>query len=728
MLYQEPRGERWLRGTNTMLGQVRTLFLGFLVIWPVFGLWGINPEAGVRTVVLAVAATVLVEAWLYAGYRRERFPAWSWILEGLCILVVAGSSNYGATVGVCFMWVNFRALYGGLREKALAVAVLIGIMSAGIVIFHSSPGGTVALLFTAILSLSVNHVLARGCSARDRSASRESAVASAGAGLAASATRAEAMDVTLGAALAMDTQVSAALIFTMSGPALHVVAAAGDVGSEAAGWVTELDELPEQARAALQPGGYAVIGDSAAAAVTDALRLPVHKAVALAPLAAHDDVFGMLVLALDRRPADDLSAAVTTLAGEAALTLDQLLIRSRLSVVVDHSPDALMLASEAGVIRFLNPAAERMLGRTGDELTNHSVWSVVHPDDRAALIDRPVTQAPSGALPCRIRGADDMPWLDVEALVEYVSEHDGSRSIVFTARDISERHRLELELRHAQKLESVGRLAAGIAHEINTPIQFVGDNVRFLESSFADLARLYTAYRELTAATETPEELAEAMRRIDALADEIDIEFIMEEAPVAISQTLDGVNRVAGIVRAMKAFGHPGTEEKTQADLNEAIANTVVVANNEIKYVADVETEMGDLPLVYCHLGDINQVVLNLVVNAAHAIGSADRGRGTITVRTFLDGGYAVIEIADTGTGVPPQIADKLFDPFFTTKEVGTGTGQGLALVRTLVTDRHGGTIDFTSEVGVGTVFTVRLPTGAADQAVEAPELTEAGR
>jgi signal transduction histidine kinase len=178
----------------------------------------------------------------------------------------------------------------------------------------------------------------------------------------------------------------------------------------------------------------------------------------------------------------------------------------------------------------------------------------------------------------------------------------------------------------------------------------------------------------------------------------------------------------------MKAFGHPGTEDKTQADLNEAIANTIVVANNEIKYVADVATEMGDLPLVYCHLGDINQVVLNLVVNAAHAIGSADRGRGTITVRTFLDGGYAVIEIADTGTGVPPEIADKLFDPFFTTKEVGTGTGQGLALVRTLVTDRHGGTIDFTSEVGVGTVFTIRLPTGAAGQAAEAPELTEAGR
>jgi signal transduction histidine kinase len=180
-------------------------------------------------------------------------------------------------------------------------------------------------------------------------------------------------------------------------------------------------------------------------------------------------------------------------------------------------------------------------------------------------------------------------------------------------------------------------------------------------------------------------------------------------------------------VRAMKAFGHPGTDEMTRADLNEAIGNTLVVANNEIKYVADVETDLGDLPLLRCHLGDINQVVLNLVVNAAHAISAADRGRGTIRVRTRLDDAHVVIEVADTGTGVPPEIADKLFEPFFTTKEVGTGTGQGLALVRTLVTDRHGGTIDFSTEVGAGTVFTVRLPVAGGGQQ-PAPELTGAGR
>ena len=340
--------------------------------------------------------------------------------------------------------------------------------------------------------------------------------------------------------------------------------------------------------------------------------------------------------------------------------------------------------------------------------------------DVASSFERPA------ALPCRIRGRGSAEWTDVEALVEYVSEHDGSRSIVFTARDVSERHRLELELRHAQKLESVGRLAAGIAHEINTPIQFVGDNVRFLETAFTDLDRLLGAYRELVSAAQAQGGIEAALHELETVATDVDIEFVMEEVPVAISQTLEGINRVAHIVRAMKAFGHPGTEEQVRADLNEAISNTIVVANNEIKYIADVETDLGDLPLVHCHLGDINQVVLNLVVNAAHAIGAADRGRGTIRISTRLDDGYAVIEVADTGTGVPPEIADKLFDPFFTTKEVGTGTGQGLALVRTLVTDRHGGTIDFTSTVGAGTVFTVRLPVAGLDEPQPADQLVEA--
>jgi PAS domain S-box-containing protein len=563
-------------------------------------------------------------------------------------------------------------------------------------------------------------------SARDRSADRESTLASAGAGLVASTTRAEAMDVTLGAALSVDRAASAALIFTVAGRTLNVVAVAGRVGAEAAGWVTELGKLPVEAMAALEPGRYATLTGERAIGVTDVLRLPRHEMVVLAPMAAYGDVFGMLVLALDARPADDLSAAVTTLADEAALTLDQLLSRSRLSIVVEHSADTLMLAGEKGYIRFVNPAAETVLGSPSSELLGRDIWSLLHPDDVDAIREPTSPYAGPVAHPCRIRGHEDRGWTEVEAMIEYVTEHDGSLSIVFTARDVSERQRLELDLRHAQKLESVGRLAAGIAHEINTPIQFIGDNVRFLDGAFADMGPLYTAYRELMTAVHTPESLAEALRDVEADATDIDIDFIMAEVPIAISQTLEGITRVANIVRAMKAFGHPGTEEKTKADLNEAIGNTLVVAANEIKYVADVETDLGELPLVYCHLGDINQVVLNLVVNAAHAIGSADRGRGTIRISTRRDDAHVVIEVADTGTGVPPEIADRLFDPFFTTKEVGTGTGQGLALVRTLVADRHGGTITFATEPGVGTVFTVRLPVDPGQTAGEGRVLSAA--
>ncbi|WP_199509818.1 two-component system sensor histidine kinase NtrB [Nucisporomicrobium flavum] len=704
---------RWFRGTDTMLGQVRTLFLLFVLIWPCFGLWGVRvAPAPLETA--AVAATLLLTGWLLLGYRWQRFPAWSWLPEGACVVLIAGASGYGTTVGVCFMWVNFRALYGGLREKAVAVVTLTAIMALGLGVFDASGDSVVSLLITAFIALVVNHVLARAAAARDRAAARERAAASAGAGLVASTTRQEAMDVTLGAALSMDAQVSAALVVTIAGPALHVVAAAGEVGTEAAGWVAEREALPEPARAALVPGGFVQLTDGDAEEASAVFRLREYPVIVLAPLAVHGACFGLLVLALNRRSQDDLSSSVTTLADEAALTLDQLLNRSRLSAVVDHSPDALVLASEAGIIRFANPGTEKLLGVPASSLSGRVLWSLLHPEDLDGIVAAAAGSSPPVARPCRMRTDDRAQWTSVEAVLDYVNEHDGSRSIVFNARDVSERQRLELELRHAQKLESVGRLAAGIAHEINTPIQFVGDNARFLETAFADLNRLHEAYRELASPAADEAGHAALAATVERIADEIDIDFLLEEVPMALQQSLEGINRVAGIVRAMKAFGHPGSEEKTQADLGEAIANTLIVANNEIKYVADVVTDFAELPLVHCHLGDINQVVLNLVVNAAHAISAADRGRGTITVRTRLEDSQVVIEVADTGTGVPPEIADKLFDPFFTTKEVGTGTGQGLALVRTLVVDRHGGEVDFTSEPGVGTVFTVRLPADLA--------------
>jgi signal transduction histidine kinase len=208
-----------------------------------------------------------------------------------------------------------------------------------------------------------------------------------------------------------------------------------------------------------------------------------------------------------------------------------------------------------------------------------------------------------------------------------------------------------------------------------------------------------------------PDSQGTALADAQALAGRVDMEFLETEVPEAILQTLNGIDRVATIVRAMKAFGHPSGEERTPADINAAIRNTLVVANNEVKYVATVVTELDDLPLVPCFLGDVNQVLLNLVVNAAHAIRAADRPTlGTITVRTRTEGQWAVIDVQDDGTGIPPEVAERVFEPFFTTKGVGVGTGQGLTLSYGLVTERHGGTLTFDTTPGRGTTFRVRLP------------------
>jgi len=317
---------------------------------------------------------------------------------------------------------------------------------------------------------------------------------------------------------------------------------------------------------------------------------------------------------------------------------------------------------------------------------------------------------PTHAVECRVRHADGS-WRNFETTVTNLLHDPNVEGLVLNSRDVTDRHRLETELRHAQKLESVGQLAAGIAHEINTPVQFVGDNVRFLRDAFDGLI----------VALEPP---GAAPRRGSgdggasaAGGGGADLGFLTEEVPLAIDQTLQGVERIATIVRAMKAFGHPSGEQKAPADLIQAARDTLIVPYPYSTLFAAVVTDFGDLPPVWCHLGDINQVLLNLNVNASQAISEAvDRngGRGTITVRTSCDGTEVVIEVADTGVGIPPEIAERIFEPFFTTKEVGEGTGQGLSLAYSLVRDRHNGSIGFRTEPGVGTTFTVRLPIGAA--------------
>jgi signal transduction histidine kinase len=265
-------------------------------------------------------------------------------------------------------------------------------------------------------------------------------------------------------------------------------------------------------------------------------------------------------------------------------------------------------------------------------------------------------------------------------------------------RELEERKRLELELRLAEKMRAVGQLAAGIAHEINTPVQFIGDSVYFLNEACREL--LAVAVVNSSAPSDA------------ASTDAPDLPFLREEIPRAISRCELGIDRVTKIVRALKELAHPDGAAQEPADLNLAIENTLIIAANEIKYVADVTLDLRAHREIRCHIGEIQQVLLNLIVNAAHAIAErhAGGGRGTVTIRTWEEGVDVLIVIADDGTGIPPQIRDRIFEPFFTTKPIGKGSGQGLSIARAFVVEHHGGTLQLDSELGRGTTFTIRLP------------------
>jgi signal transduction histidine kinase len=257
------------------------------------------------------------------------------------------------------------------------------------------------------------------------------------------------------------------------------------------------------------------------------------------------------------------------------------------------------------------------------------------------------------------------------------------------------RQAAEMELGLAQKLEAVGRLAAGIAHEINTPIQYITDSVNFLGSAFEELLTFVVTDQAMEQSSQADE-----------------IKFLREEVPRAIERTVEGTERVATIVRAMKEFSHPDASEKMVADLNRALQNTLMIARNEYKYVATVDLQCGELPEVMCNVGELGQVFLNLIVNSAHALADAgrDTDTGRITIKTGVVEGWAEFRFEDNGCGIPQNIIDKIYDPFFTTKEVGRGTGQGLAIARSIVVDKHGGRIGVESMPGIGTCFTLRLP------------------
>ncbi|MEM9070697.1 MAG: ATP-binding protein [Myxococcota bacterium] len=289
-------------------------------------------------------------------------------------------------------------------------------------------------------------------------------------------------------------------------------------------------------------------------------------------------------------------------------------------------------------------------------------------------------------------------------------EQGNARYALVTFEDITEREELHAELLQAQKLESIGQLAAGIAHEINTPMQYLGDNAHFLQRALSKLFGVVDAYRDLLDRNNTGPDLEASIATVDKNAK---LSFLRAKVPKAVENTIEGVGAVSEIVRAMKDFSHPGSNEKTPTDINRAIETTMTVSRNTWKYVAEVNLDLDpSLPHIPALPGELNQVLLNLIVNATHAI-EANSGdtKGSISVRTRESEDAVEIDVEDSGCGMPPELLGRIFDPFFTTKEVGKGTGQGLAIARSIIADKHGGRLTVRSTLGEGTCFTIALPT-----------------
>lgn len=278
-----------------------------------------------------------------------------------------------------------------------------------------------------------------------------------------------------------------------------------------------------------------------------------------------------------------------------------------------------------------------------------------------------------------------------------------------------ERQALENDLQSASRLKAIGTLAAGVAHEINTPIQYIGDNVRFFAESMTDILSMIATYKDLVTEVDKQQRCSQELESIREKEDEIDLAFLEEEIPLSLQQSINGIEQVARIVQAMKTFSHHGEERLGAYDLNEGVENTLVVSRNEWKMVAEVETELADsLPELQCFVGDINQVLLNLIVNAAHAIEeknvSDSSVKGRIIIRTYKEDGFVCVSVSDTGIGMGADVKARIFDPFYTTKEVGKGSGQGLSLASSVVIEKHGGRLEVETEPGVGSTFIVKLP------------------
>jgi signal transduction histidine kinase len=443
--------------------------------------------------------------------------------------------------------------------------------------------------------------------------------------------------------------------------------------------------------------GVADVGMFAGAPILD------RRGVALGVLWAADPEPGAY-------PNPEAEELLSCMANQVALHREAEQTRLQYECALSLVGEAAFRCEADGVVTWVSPSWTTMTGHAVEATLTQRLSMFLEGDlgdticDLATGADDTSAHRVDGSL----RTAADV-GIPVELAIARFPSPTGADGFIGVVADLREQRRREIEDRHDQKLEALGRLSAGIAHEINTPIQFVGDNTRFLADAYQEMLDLLLVYRDCMDTSSGQVTWQQRHERATAAERQADIDYLTAEVPSAVAQSLEGIERVASLVRAMKSFSYKDSRDRSYADLNEALTTTLTVARNEVKYVADVVLDLGELPEVLCHVGDLNQVFLNLLVNAADAL--QDKGeRGEVRITTQAEDGMAVIRIVDNGCGIPPHLHHVIFEPFFTTKEVGKGTGQGLALARAIVIDKHGGSIEVNSEPGKGTEFVLRLP------------------
>jgi PAS domain S-box-containing protein len=384
-----------------------------------------------------------------------------------------------------------------------------------------------------------------------------------------------------------------------------------------------------------------------------------------------------------------------------------------LSRAIDQSPVSVVITDKEGQIEYVNPKFCEVTGYTSEEAIGQNprvLKGGETPDTVYKDLWSKITNGEQWVGEFHNRKKNGELYWESATISGVRSEAGEVTHFLAVKEDITEKRLLQTQLLHAQKLESVGQLAAGIAHEINTPIQFIGDNLQFLNESVEGLFSLTDRYLNLIGDIQNGDDPVEKAEKSLESFEELDYEFVKEELPMAINQSIDGTARVSRIVKAMKEFSHPDSEVMESVNLNKAIETNVTVTRNEWKYVTDLDLDLEpDLPDVPCLPGEFNQVMLNLIINARDAIESTGK-HGRISIKTVSDERQVKILISDTGTGIPKDVVERVFDPFFTTKEVGKGTGQGLSIAHSVIVKKHGGSIDVVETSDQGTTFEICLP------------------